>query len=115
MKFEITRAWKDEAYRQSLSLEERNMLPANPAGEVELAESDLASVYGGGFGPGGFGLEGFGYGGFGKGPVTVIPIQSTHVISLAVTVCNLQTYSINAIPQTVVFLSPVRTACINVN
>jgi len=32
---DIIRAWKDEAYRASLSKEERAMLPENPAGELE--------------------------------------------------------------------------------
>jgi mersacidin/lichenicidin family type 2 lantibiotic len=55
MKFDVVRAWKDESYRQNLSEEEMNLLPANPAGE--LAESELTSVAGGGgwAGPGGLG------------------------------------------------------------
>ncbi len=32
---DIIRAWKDEDYRSSLSEEERNQLPENPAGQVE--------------------------------------------------------------------------------
>ncbi len=32
MKFDVVRAWKDENYRQSLSEEQRRLLPANPAG-----------------------------------------------------------------------------------
>ncbi len=32
---DIIRAWKDEDYRSSLSEEERNRLPENPAGQVE--------------------------------------------------------------------------------
>ena len=35
MKLDIVRAWKDASYR------------ANPIGEVELSDSDLAGVYGG--------------------------------------------------------------------
>ncbi len=46
-KIDIVRAWKDEAYRQTLSEEELRSLPANPAGEVELNDSDLEAVYGG--------------------------------------------------------------------
>src|SRR5882672_1647098 len=47
MKIDIVRAWKDEAYRQSLSREELAMLPENPVGEFELTEADLEAVYGG--------------------------------------------------------------------
>ncbi len=45
MKFDITRAWKDEAYRQSLSPEQLEILESHPAGE--LGDADLAAVYGG--------------------------------------------------------------------
>jgi len=45
-KSDIARAWKDESYRQTLSDEQLNSLPAHPAGELE--ETELASVYGGG-------------------------------------------------------------------
>ena len=45
MKFDVVRAWKDEAYRQALSDEQLNSLPANPAGELD--DADLASVCGG--------------------------------------------------------------------
>jgi mersacidin/lichenicidin family type 2 lantibiotic len=48
MKLDIVRAWKDESYRQDLSEEQLNTLPANPSGELELTDSDLESVYGGG-------------------------------------------------------------------
>jgi mersacidin/lichenicidin family type 2 lantibiotic len=47
MKFDVTRAWKDEAYRESLSAKERSLLPANPAGEIELSEAELEAIYGG--------------------------------------------------------------------
>lgn len=47
MKFDIVRAWKDEAYRLSLSEEERLALPENPVGEIELTDADLEAVYGG--------------------------------------------------------------------
>ncbi len=55
MKFDVVRAWKDENYRQSLSEEQRTLLPANPAGEGELADTDLLTVYGGWAGPAGVG------------------------------------------------------------
>ena len=46
MKFDIARAWKDEAYRQQLSSEEQAMLPANPAGSLELSDAELETVNG---------------------------------------------------------------------
>ncbi len=33
---DIIRAWKDEEYRSSLTEEERNHLPENPAGQLEI-------------------------------------------------------------------------------
>ena len=54
MKFDIVRAWKDEAYRQTLTEEQLNSLPANPAGE--LKDTDLATVCGGGGEEGDFGV-----------------------------------------------------------
>ncbi len=38
---DVVRAWKDESYRNSLSEAERAMLPANPAGPIELTEEQL--------------------------------------------------------------------------
>ncbi len=46
MKFDIVRAWKDEEYRQTLTEEQLNSLPANPAGE--LKDTELTAVCGGG-------------------------------------------------------------------
>ena len=46
MKIDIIRAWKDEEYRSSLSSEEQAMLPANPAGALELSDAELESVHG---------------------------------------------------------------------
>lgn len=40
------RAWKDEEYRNSLSEEERALLPESPVGVVELSDEDLLSVSG---------------------------------------------------------------------
>ena len=51
------RAWKDEEYRLSLSEAERSQLPENPAGAVELTDSDLGAAVGG----------------------MLIPLPSTHV------------------------------------
>lgn len=44
---DIVRAWKDEAYRNSLSADELALLPPNPAGLVELHDSDLEDASGG--------------------------------------------------------------------
>jgi mersacidin/lichenicidin family type 2 lantibiotic len=41
---DIIRAWKDEAYRLSLTEEQLASLPVNPAGQIELTEADLADV-----------------------------------------------------------------------
>jgi mersacidin/lichenicidin family type 2 lantibiotic len=43
----VVRAWKDEEYRQSLTEAERAALPENPAGLLDLAESDLQRAEGG--------------------------------------------------------------------
>jgi mersacidin/lichenicidin family type 2 lantibiotic len=43
----IVRAWKDRAYRNSLSDAERAALPPNPAGSIELSDADLGKVAGG--------------------------------------------------------------------
>ena len=53
MKSDITRAWKDEAYRETLSDEQLKSLPTNPAGE--LNDTELTAVCGG--------YNGYGYGG----------------------------------------------------
>jgi mersacidin/lichenicidin family type 2 lantibiotic len=45
---DVVRAWKDPAYRKSLTAEERAALPPNPAGLVELGKEDLGLVTGGG-------------------------------------------------------------------
>ena len=44
---DIIRAWKDEDYRNSLSAAQRAALPKNPAGMVELSDSDMGKVAGG--------------------------------------------------------------------
>jgi mersacidin/lichenicidin family type 2 lantibiotic len=41
---DIIRAWKDEAYRLSLTAEQLAELPANPAGQIELDEADLEEI-----------------------------------------------------------------------
>lgn len=44
---QVIRAWKNPAYRARLSDTQRNALPANPAGLVELSENELLEVSGG--------------------------------------------------------------------
>lgn len=46
-KSDIIRAWKDEQYRGSLTNAQRAALPANPAGAIELTDSELGAVVGG--------------------------------------------------------------------
>ncbi len=46
-KASIIRAWKDEEFRNSLSAEERALLPENPVGVVELSDDEIADVSGG--------------------------------------------------------------------
>jgi len=43
----IIRAWKDPAYRNSLTASERASLPPNPAGAIEISDTDLGKVTGG--------------------------------------------------------------------
>src|SRR2546423_1668711 len=45
-KLDFIRAWKDEDYRLSLSAEERSLLPQNPAGIIDLSDSELDFVVG---------------------------------------------------------------------
>ena len=45
-RLDVIRAWKDAAYRNSLSAAEKAMLPANPAGAVELTDAEAATVDG---------------------------------------------------------------------
>jgi mersacidin/lichenicidin family type 2 lantibiotic len=45
-KDEIIRAWRDQDYFLSLSDEQRGLLPANPAGMIELSQDALTTVLG---------------------------------------------------------------------
>jgi mersacidin/lichenicidin family type 2 lantibiotic len=45
-RIDVIRAWKDAAYRRSLSAEQLAGLPANPAGAVELSEAEAETVNG---------------------------------------------------------------------
>ncbi len=47
LKQQVIRAWKDPAYRNSLSDSERAALPANPAGSLEISDADLGKIAGG--------------------------------------------------------------------
>ncbi|MFL5349045.1 MAG: mersacidin/lichenicidin family type 2 lantibiotic [Hyalangium sp.] len=40
-KTDIIRAWKDEEFRSQLSESEKDMIPANPAGILELTDEAL--------------------------------------------------------------------------
>lgn len=42
----IIRAWSDPVYRQSLSLAELSAMPSNPAGLVELTETEMDALGG---------------------------------------------------------------------
>jgi mersacidin/lichenicidin family type 2 lantibiotic len=42
----IIRAWKDEAFRNSLSEKERALLPEHPAGLVELTDVQIRGASG---------------------------------------------------------------------
>lgn len=44
---DVIRAWKDEDYRLSLSAAEQAVLPENPAGIIDLSDTELAGVAGG--------------------------------------------------------------------
>ncbi len=43
----IVRAWKDPLFRETLTAEERALLPDHPAGAVELSDSELDRAAGG--------------------------------------------------------------------
>jgi mersacidin/lichenicidin family type 2 lantibiotic len=45
----VARAWKDDEYRGGLTEAERASLPENPAGLVELPQTELQQVAGGVF------------------------------------------------------------------
>lgn len=45
----VIRAWKDPEFRGSLSEEEQEALPENPAGAIELTDDELGEVAGGSY------------------------------------------------------------------
>ncbi len=46
--FDIVRAWKDQEYRHSLTEEQKNQLPENPAGMINLSDEQMTDISGGG-------------------------------------------------------------------
>lgn len=46
MNIDITKAWKNAQYRESLTSEEYAQVPQNPIGALELADADLSNVTG---------------------------------------------------------------------
>jgi mersacidin/lichenicidin family type 2 lantibiotic len=48
MSVDVIRAWKDPEFRQNLSEADRMLLPAHPAGLIELTDVQLDSIAGGG-------------------------------------------------------------------
>lgn len=44
---DVVRAWKSDAYRDSLTEDQLAMLPAHPAGIAELSEAELMDANGG--------------------------------------------------------------------
>jgi mersacidin/lichenicidin family type 2 lantibiotic len=48
----IIRAWKDEDFRDRLSAAERALLPAHPAGLIDLTAAELDALAGGYFATG---------------------------------------------------------------
>lgn len=59
---DIIRAWEDREYRESLSDEERALLPEDPVGQIEMTEDELTKIVGG-IGPTGLGKCRFTQGG----------------------------------------------------
>ncbi len=45
--FDIVRAWKDQEYRNSLTQEQKNQLPENPAGIINLSDEQMTGISGG--------------------------------------------------------------------
>lgn len=48
---DVIKAWKDPAYRNTLSPADREALPGNPAGGIEISDESLAHFAGGIYNP----------------------------------------------------------------
>jgi mersacidin/lichenicidin family type 2 lantibiotic len=44
---DIIRAWKDENYWENLDEQQRSQLPDNPAGIIELTQTEMETIAGG--------------------------------------------------------------------
>ena len=105
MQFDIVRAWKDEAYYQSLSEEQLSALPINPAGE--LTDADLAGISGAGGFPG---SDVGGVGGVGVGAVGVgVGVQHIRNESVAL-ICEINVFSVSIISN-IAILGSVTQFC----
>lgn len=91
MQFDIVRAWKDESYRQSLSAEQRNALPANPVGELELSDTELETICGGSH-------CAHSSGGNIRVKSSIYVASNMRVESMALLACEVNIYSINILP-----------------
>jgi mersacidin/lichenicidin family type 2 lantibiotic len=106
MNFDIIRAWKDEAYRQNLSQEDLDSLPAHPAGD--LSDSELAMVNGGEYGYGVYGASSSSS----SAHATEARIHSYSFI------CDVNLFSLNVLHSLIGIslinvLSPDRQTCVN--
>jgi len=109
MKFDVVRAWKDETYRQTLSDEQLEMLPANPAGELNDAE--MVAVNGGGGEEGGEGEGNSGFGAAASSSSASKFVASHHFHSLSL-LCDISIFSINLIQANVIpIASPFHQCC----
>jgi mersacidin/lichenicidin family type 2 lantibiotic len=103
MKIDTVRAWKDEAYRQSLSDEQLRSLPTHPAGELELTDADLLAISGSGENDG-FGCFG---GGFGSS-------RENEFINSAAVICQNSAFSNTNTKNSVHSFINVSDICVNV-
>jgi mersacidin/lichenicidin family type 2 lantibiotic len=108
MKFDITRAWKDENYRQTLSEEQLNMLPAHPAGEMD--EVEMEKVCGGGGFEGTNGLEDVGAAAASSSFSSHAAFsRRTHSFGL---ICDINIFSLNAVQIPIIpIASPTSQTC----